>query len=206
MITQQPLNLTKLEGEKAELSCEAKALPSNITYKWYFNGVSISQINSLDSRAIIRQNGMLQIHPVSSEDTGIFTCEVFNGIGVPEMQSAYLNVHFPARVSYSPLIQYLPLGLSGVINCFIEANPPANQISWTKDGLPFEPNPSNGVIILNNGSLLFQRVTMDHQGFYRVVPYNEYGTTPSGNQIEVLVKGEFNSFNFIVNVNPKSVA
>lgn len=67
MITQQPTNLTKLEGEKAELSCEAKALPSNITYKWYFNGKSISQISSLDSRAIVKQNGMLQIHPVSSE-------------------------------------------------------------------------------------------------------------------------------------------
>jgi len=188
VITQPPMNQTKLEGEKVEIPCEAKALPSNITYKWYFNGVSISQISSLDSRALVRHNGMLQIHPVSGEDTGIFTCEVFNGIGVPEMQSAYLNVQFPARVSFSPLVQYLPLGMSGIVRCYVEANPPANQVAWTKDGLPFEPSALNGIVSLNNGSLLFQRVSMDNQGIYKCIPYNEYGTTLSGNQMEVLVK------------------
>lgn len=82
------------------------------------------------------------------------------------MVSAHLNVQFPARIHYSPIVQYLPLGMSGIVRCYVEANPPANQVVWTKDGLPFEPSALNGVITLNNGSLLFQRVTIDNQGTY----------------------------------------
>lgn len=95
-----------------------------------------------------------------------------------------------ARVTYSPSIQYLPLGLSGIVRCHIQANPEFQFITWTKDRRPFDPNANPGVITLNNGSLLFQRVTQDHQGRYRCTPYNVHGTAGTSAPMEILVRGK----------------
>jgi hypothetical protein len=102
-----------------------------------------------------------------------------------------LNVFVdPARVTYSPTIQYLPHGLSGIVRCFIQASPPFQFVTWTKDRRPFDPNSTPGVVTLNNGSLLFQRVSHEHQGRYRCTPYNFHGTTGTSNAMEVLVRGK----------------
>lgn len=91
-ITNSPRNLTKLEGEKAEFRCESKALPSNITHKWFHNNVDIKSVTWLYDRVRIKSDGTLIINPTSAEDSGQFTCQVFNGIGLPESASAWLNV------------------------------------------------------------------------------------------------------------------
>ncbi|RWS31959.1 protein turtle-like protein [Leptotrombidium deliense] len=185
VITVPPRNLTKLEGEKAEFVCEAKALPSNVTHKWFHNGVEISQLSWLDTRTLVKHDGTLLINPTSAEDSGKYTCEVFNGIGQTDSSSAWLNA---ARVTYSPTIQYLPLGLSGIVRCFVQASPGFQFITWTKDRRPFDPNATPGVVTLNNGSLLFQRVSHEHQGRYRCTPYNIHGTAGTSNVMEVLVR------------------
>lgn len=92
VITVPPRNITKLEGDKAEFICEAKALPSNVSHRWFHNGVEISQLSWLETRTLVRRDGTLFINPTSSEDSGRYTCEVTNGIGNPESASAYLSV------------------------------------------------------------------------------------------------------------------
>ncbi|GBM65115.1 Protein turtle [Araneus ventricosus] len=188
VITVPPRNTSKLEGGKVEFICEAKALPANITHRWYHNGVDITQLSWLESRSLIRKDGLLFINPLTAEDSGLYTCEVSNGIGNPDSASAYLSVEYPARVTYSPTIQYLPAGLSGILRCYVQANPPFQFINWTKDRRPFDPNANPGVITLNNGSLLFQRVSHEHQGRYRCTPYNVHGTAGTSNIMEVLVR------------------
>lgn len=126
----------------------------------------------------------------SSCHSGIYTCEVWNGIGAPEMQSAYLDVQFAARVVFSPNVQYLPFGQRGLVRCFVQANPPVTRVSWMKDHRPFEPSSMPGVVDLNNGSLLFQNVNLEHQGLYRCSPYNIHGTTKNDIAMQVLVKGK----------------
>ncbi|GFX95186.1 protein turtle [Trichonephila clavipes] len=188
VITVPPRNTSKLEGGKVEFICEAKALPANITHRWYHNSIDISQLSWLESRSLIRKDGLLFINPLTAEDSGLYTCEVSNGIGNPDSSSAYLSVEYPARVTYSPTIQYLPSGLSGILRCYVQANPPFQFINWTKDRRPFDPNANPGVITLNNGSLLFQRVSHEHQGRYRCTPYNVHGTAGTSNIMEVLVR------------------
>ena len=95
----------------------------------------------------------------------------------------------PARVVYSPTIQYLPLGLSGIVRCFIQASPPFQLVTWTKDRRPFDPNSTPGVITLNNGSLQFNRVSHEHQGIYRCTAYNIHGASEPSQGMEVLVRG-----------------
>lgn len=92
VITVPPRNTSKLEGGKVEFICEAKALPANITHRWYHNGIDISQLSWLESRSLIRKDGLLFINPLTAEDSGEFTCEVSNGIGNPDAMAAFLSV------------------------------------------------------------------------------------------------------------------
>lgn len=187
-ITGPPRNITKLEGDKTEFPCLTKALPSNVTHRWFQNGSEISNINWMSSRTFIKRDGTLVLNPTTAEDAGIFTCEVSNGIGNPDSASATLTVEYPARVTYSPTIQFLPLGLSGVVRCYVQANPAFQFITWTRDRRPFDPNAYPGVATLKNGSLFFQRVSPEHQGSYRCTPYNIHGTAGQSNSMEILVR------------------
>lgn len=87
-----PTNQTKLEGEKVQFTCEAKALPGNVTVKWLREGVPIMEVAALETRVTTRRDGSLIVNPVNADDSGLYTCEVSNGIGEPQSASAYLNV------------------------------------------------------------------------------------------------------------------
>ncbi|XP_076239839.1 protein turtle isoform X1 [Calliopsis andreniformis] len=183
-----PSNETKLEGDKVQFSCEAKALPGNVTVRWFREGAPVTELSTLDTRVSIKTNGSLVINPVSADDSGQYLCEVTNGIGDPQSASAYLNVEYPAKVTFTPTVQYLPFRLAGVVQCYIKANPPLQYVTWTKDKRLLEPYQSKDIIVMNNGSLLFTRVNENHQGRYTCTPYNAQGTQGSSGPMEVLVR------------------
>uniref|UniRef100_A0A1B0D4J9 Ig-like domain-containing protein n=2 Tax=Phlebotomus papatasi TaxID=29031 RepID=A0A1B0D4J9_PHLPP len=79
-----PTNQTKLEGEKAQFTCEAKAMPGNVTVRWFREGISVQEVAALETRVTIRKDGSLIINPVSADDSGLYLCEVSNGIGDPQ--------------------------------------------------------------------------------------------------------------------------
>ena len=64
----------------------------------------------------------------------------------------------PARVVFTPTIQYLPLHLNGIIHCHIESHPPFQFITWTKDKRIFDPFDMEEIQTLTNGSLLITKV------------------------------------------------
>ncbi|XP_044593030.1 protein turtle-like isoform X3 [Cotesia glomerata] len=183
-----PTNQTKLEGEKAQFSCEAKALPGNVTVRWFREGAPVTEVSALDTRVSIRMDGSLVINPVSADDSGFYLCEVTNGIGEPQSATAYLNVEYPAKVTFTPTIQFLPFRLAGVVQCYIKANPPLQYVTWTKDKRLLEPYQTKDIVIMNNGSLLFTRVNENHQGKYTCTPYNAHGTQGGSGPMEVLVR------------------
>ena len=69
-----------------------------------------------------------------------------------------LSCSDPARVVFTPTIQYLPLHLSGIIHCHIESHPPFQFITWTKDKRIFDPFDMEEIQTLTNGSLLITKV------------------------------------------------
>ncbi|XP_055642345.1 protein turtle isoform X1 [Toxorhynchites rutilus septentrionalis] len=183
-----PTNQTKLEGEKVQFTCEAKAMPGNVTVRWFREGSPVREVAALETRVTIRKDGSLIINPVSADDSGMYTCEVSNGIGEPQSASAFLNIEYPAKVTFTPTIQYLPFRLAGVVQCYIKANPPLQYVTWTKDKRLLEPYQTKDIVIMNNGSLLFTRVNQNHQGRYTCTPYNAQGTQGSSGAMEVLVR------------------
>ncbi|XP_048516983.1 protein turtle isoform X4 [Dendroctonus ponderosae] len=183
-----PINQTTQEGEKVQFTCEAKALPGNVTVKWYREGAPVTELAALETRVNVRKDGALVINPVIPEDFGQYLCEVSNGIGEPQSASAYLNVEYPARVTFTPTVQYLPFRLAGVIQCYIKSNPPLQYVTWTKSQRVLEPYQIRDVVVMNNGSLLFTRVNENHQGQYTCTPYNAHGTKGASGPMEVIVK------------------
>lgn len=61
-----PTNQTKQEGEKVQFSCEAKALPGNVTVRWTRDNVAVKEISALETRVTIRRDGSLVINPVKN--------------------------------------------------------------------------------------------------------------------------------------------
>ncbi|EDW77649.2 LOW QUALITY PROTEIN: uncharacterized protein Dwil_GK24611 [Drosophila willistoni] len=183
-----PTNQTKLEGEKVIFSCEAKAMPGNVTVRWFREGSPVREVASLETRVTIRKDGSLIINPISADDSGQYLCEVTNGIGDPQSASAYLSVEYPAKVTFTPTVQYLPFRLAGVVQCYIKSNPQLQYVTWTKDKRLLEPYQMKDIVVMANGSLLFTRVNEDHQGRYTCTPYNAQGTQGSSGTMEVLVR------------------
>ena len=64
-----------------------------------------------------------------------------------------------ARVSFHPDVQYIPRGLQGVIKCHIEANPPIQFVTWTKNKRIFDPFDEKGVMAIENGSIIIDKVS-----------------------------------------------
>lgn len=219
VITTMPRNQTRLEGEKLELLCQAKALPANITYKWLFNDKPIQSLKWFESRFTIRRDGTLVIHSVHRDDQGEYKCQATNGLAhrnrlpssgssrptaasnqqsmgdklqtpapIYAEASAHLNVEYPARISYSPPVQYLPLGLSGIIRCFVQASPPVEFFTWTLNDQQFDPNVDQNVEALKNGSLIIKQVSKQYEGKYRCAPFNKHGSAGSSAAMEVRVE------------------
>lgn len=94
----------------------------------------------------------------------------------------------PAKVTFTPTVQYLPFRLGGVVQCYIKANPPLQYVTWTKERRLLEPYQTKDIVIMNNGSLLFTRVNENHGGRYSCTPYNAQGTQGSSGPMEVLVR------------------
>ncbi len=103
------------------------------------------------------------------------------------MTSSYFLAD-PAQVTYTPTVQYLPHRLAGVVRCYIMANPPIQFVMWTRDKHLLEPYETEGFAVMNNGSLLIDRVKETHQGMYTCTPYNVHGTKGSSLQMQVIVK------------------
>lgn len=92
MIVVPPMNVTRLEGDKLEMPCEARGLPGNLSVVWYRENHAVRSIPWLESRTLLKRDGALVISPVHSDDRGLYTCQVTNGIGEPQKASAFLEV------------------------------------------------------------------------------------------------------------------
>lgn len=203
VITGIPRNQTRLEGEKVELQCQAKALPSNITYKWLFNDKPVQTLKWFEARHTVRRDGTLVIHSVHRDDQGAYKCQATNGLAHRTRQAgqtgsqsapiyaeaqAYLTVEYPARISHTPSIQYLPAGLSGQVRCFVQAAPPVEFFTWTLNNQQFDPNVDSNLERLANGSLLIREVSKKYEGKYRCTPFNKHGSAGSSGAMEVRVE------------------
>ncbi|KAG6438563.1 hypothetical protein O3G_MSEX000063 [Manduca sexta] len=186
LIVTPPMNVTVLEGERAELECLPKE-PESIV-QWYREGSPLSELPELALRSEVALNGSLIVRRASSTDPGEFECRVRAPDDTLQSASAFLDVQYKAKVVYAPKERHLPYGKPASLDCHFSANPPLTNLRWEKDGFLFDPYNVPGVFYSRNGSLLFNQVDESHEGVYSCTPYNALGSEGASPGVRVSVQ------------------
>ncbi|XP_063822866.1 protein borderless, partial [Ostrinia nubilalis] len=186
LIVTPPMNVTVLEGARAELECLPKSRAWEVA--WFRDGAPVERLPELAARAQLAPNGSLVLRAAASADPGRYECRVRDAAGQQQVASAYLDVQYKAKVVYSPKEQYLPYGKPASLDCHFSANPPLTNLRWEKDGFLFDPYNVPGVFYSRNGSLLFNQVDESHEGEYSCTPYNALGSEGASPGVRVRVQ------------------
>eukprot|EP00091_Calanus_sinicus_P003248 TRINITY_DN13410_c0_g1_i1.p1 TRINITY_DN13410_c0_g1~~TRINITY_DN13410_c0_g1_i1.p1 ORF type:complete len:177 (+),score=41.17 TRINITY_DN13410_c0_g1_i1:24-554(+) len=110
------------EGDKFSVTCNSKAYPENVAYKWFFGGIEIAG----------EKNETLMIEDISREHhASDVKCLVENEVGRTAMATT-LNVEFPPTILKHPESVIAKRGDNVTFYCVAEGNPEPVYI-WTKD-------------------------------------------------------------------------
>merc|ERR1740128_1134802 len=110
------------EGDKFSVTCNSKAYPENVAYKWFFGGIEIAG----------EKNDTLMIEEISREHhASDVKCLVENEVGRTAMATT-LNVEFPPTILKHPESVIAKRGDNVTFYCVAEGNPEPVYI-WTKD-------------------------------------------------------------------------
>ncbi|CAB3224104.1 unnamed protein product [Arctia plantaginis] len=186
LIVTPPMNVTVLEGERAELECLPKTPESAVA--WFKDGTPLSEFPELALRSELPANGSLVLRRAASSDPGEYECRVRDPDGASQSAAAFLDVQYKAKVVYAPKERYLPYGKPASLDCHFSANPPLTNLRWEKDGFLFDPYNVPGVFYSRNGSLLFNQVDESHEGEYSCTPYNSLGSEGPSPGVRVRVQ------------------
>ncbi|XP_050346997.1 protein borderless [Nymphalis io] len=186
LIVTPPMNVTVLEGKRAELECLPKS-PEWVV-QWYREGMPIEALPELALRSELAINGSLILRHTISTDLGEYECRISAPDGQMQSASGFLDVQYKAKIVYSPKERFLPYGKSASLDCHFSANPPLTNLRWEKDGFLFDPYNVLDVFYSRNGSLLFNRVDESHEGLYSCTPYNSLGSEGSSAGVRVRVQ------------------
>ncbi|GBL76503.1 Titin [Araneus ventricosus] len=154
--------------EKASVACILKHGQPPLEFKWFKNNQELHdsknvKIKSLDDVSIIT------IEPVSSKDSGNYTCLVSNSFG-KDTHAALLAVEAPPRWLTEPVDVEIMEGEKASLICAAEGQP-TPRYTWKK-------LEDNGNILLSSvkeGNLTFQRVTIENAGRYSCEVENGVG-------------------------------
>uniref|UniRef100_A0A8C3SBE8 Immunoglobulin superfamily member 9 n=1 Tax=Chelydra serpentina TaxID=8475 RepID=A0A8C3SBE8_CHESE len=188
VIVVPPQNITVNITQDAFLACQAEAYPGNLTYSWFQGSSNVYHLSHLQSRVRVLVDGSLLLQKTTPDDAGKYTCVPSNGLRKPPSASAFLTVLYPAQVTTMPPETLLPMGMQGIIQCPVRANPPLLSVSWTKDGHPLELDKFPGWSMAPDGSIVIATGNDDALGLYTCTPYNSYGTAGASAPTRVLLK------------------
>ncbi|KAL2086837.1 hypothetical protein ACEWY4_017896 [Coilia grayii] len=171
---------TLIKGEIVTLTCNTTcSLSNNHTFIWYKNGQPLTTKHTT-------RDHKLQLNPVSSEDSGNYSCAVR---GHESLSSTAVFLH----VRYKPKNVSVSISASGdmgegdtvTLTCSSDANPPVHNYTWyMKTGAES--------LVRGTGESISFNVTSDTSGLYYCQAQNEVGSQTS---TEVAVQdGEYSVF------------
>lgn len=90
LIVTPPMNVTVVEGSRAELECLPKS--SEWSVEWFRGDEPLGALPELAARALLAPNGSLVLRAAASADLGAYQCRVRDLAGQLQLASAYLDV------------------------------------------------------------------------------------------------------------------
>jgi len=110
------------EGDEFSVTCNSKAYPENVAYKWFFGGIELEG----------EKNDTLMIEEISREHhKSDVKCLVENEVGRTAVATT-LNVEFPPTILKHPESVIAKRGDNVTFYCVAEGNPEPVYV-WTKD-------------------------------------------------------------------------
>ena len=110
------------------------------------------------------------------------------------------------RVTGLPPRVYLARGLTGHIDCPVDANPPVTIILWAKNGVMVDDDDDDATRLIGgtgggrraqgrlsisaHGSLLIRSVQMSDEARYVCTPYSPLGKGQTSMPVQVFVRGQ----------------
>ncbi|XP_076133718.1 B-cell receptor CD22-like [Alosa pseudoharengus] len=154
-------------GDHVNLTCvNTCPLSTNPAFIWGKDG------RPVEKKQII--NNQLQLHPVSYEDEGSYTCAVRGHEGLPSPPYR-LHIMYPpknTRVVSAPSGE-IPVGTRVTLTCMSEADPPVHTYTWIK---------KRGAVELESGkenTLTFSKIRSEDSGEYLCRAVNMIGQQDS---------------------------
>ncbi|KAK6173564.1 hypothetical protein SNE40_016989 [Patella caerulea] len=156
-----------VEGSAVSLSCAASAAPEPV-YKWYKDGVEMFTGKDL------------QLSSVSETDTATYTCIATNDKGSTNATTT-LDVLYTPRLSFEGDVKSVGGDDNAVIPLVVKSNPQPTRITWTKNGLPFDPTADSRISggTPANPQLNITNLVPGDNGVYQAVVENTIGSMRS---------------------------
>ncbi|XP_041984481.1 Down syndrome cell adhesion molecule-like protein Dscam2 isoform X2 [Aricia agestis] len=178
----QPLTNLLREGMRAAISCQILEGDLPIAFRWEKNGQPVTSSPYAPSGIITRRmdeySASLVIEHITSLHSGNYTCIASNVAG-SERFTVPLTVNVPPRWRLEPNDIAVAAGQDVTLQCQADGYPKPN-ITWKKavGNTPGEYKDfmfEGSSRVLENGSLVFERVAKDSEGHYLCEARNDIG-------------------------------
>ncbi|XP_069361354.1 cell adhesion molecule Dscam1 isoform X3 [Maniola hyperantus] len=178
----QPLTNLLREGMRAAISCQILEGDLPIAFRWEKNGQPVTSSPYAPSGIITRRmdeySASLVIEHITSLHSGNYTCIASNVAG-SERFTVPLTVNVPPRWRLEPNDVAVAAAQDVTLQCQADGYPKPN-ITWKKavGNTPGEYKDfmfEGSSRVLENGSLVFERVAKDSEGHYLCEARNDIG-------------------------------
>ncbi|KAJ3588409.1 hypothetical protein NHX12_012002 [Muraenolepis orangiensis] len=192
-----PENARVLVGDTLVLNCSGETgLNGNINFRWNIRANrSYSTNSSRLPSLVIDMVQSITLPAVTMEDTGDYICTAQSlsqkrkrvSTNVTVFEHPFINLSY--RSAYSGVVRVAEGEKKQVFKPVIDALPPANSITWRKNGVPIMKNST--CYKISGSSLTVADIQYNHTGVYTVT----VGNTEKGLYRNL-------SYTLIVNVRP----
>ncbi|ERL85186.1 hypothetical protein D910_02608, partial [Dendroctonus ponderosae] len=157
------------EETDIHLTCTAQGNPPP-NYGWFRDVRGNLQPLVISSRVQPSQD-VLEIRNLMAEDSGRWTCKVFNSFGEQRVD-IHLNVVAHLTVHILPQLQIANSGQNVIFNCTVVGTP-IGRIQWVKNGEPIVPDDHGKFKLLDPLVLQVADVTRHDKGMYQCMVEND---------------------------------
>lgn len=98
------MNVTVLEGERAELECLPKTPEAAVA--WFKDGTPLSEFPELALRSELPLNGSLVLRRAASSDPGEYECRVRDPDGGMQSAAAFLDVQCEYLLTHYKILYF----------------------------------------------------------------------------------------------------
>ncbi|KAM6912130.1 papilin [Xenentodon cancila] len=166
-------------GQTARLPCMIVP-PSALQFvniQWTKDGRTLR-----DSRLALHSDGTLSIGPLTSEDSGVYTCTASSQQQL-EQRQLQLRVQADLKITTAPNNVQVPEGSTAQLPCVVSGD--NVSIGWSRNGVPVRPD-GLSVLVSPDGSLVLNNVKLSDEGTYTCNAYTGIYSVSATAEVRVI--------------------